>query len=138
AGPYGKTEGIAFIGNNGTMVVNRDGWEVIPETFRDDNDERLKYKIEKYPDQRRTSNDNYLADHVKNFVNAIKDNNPGMLNCGIETGAIAAINAHMGNVAYKTGKKIYWDQKSGDFGQDFDANKIMIPVYHNQWKLPKY
>jgi predicted dehydrogenase len=138
AGPYGKTEGIAFIGNNGTMVVNREGWEVIPETYRDEKDKRLKYKIEKYPDQKRTNNDNYLADHVKNFVNAIKDNNPGMLNCGIETGAIAAINAHMGNVAYKTGKKIYWDQKSGDFGQDFDANKIMIPVYHNQWKLPKY
>jgi predicted dehydrogenase len=30
-GPYGRDHGIAFIGNNGTLVLNRDGWEVIPE-----------------------------------------------------------------------------------------------------------
>lgn len=30
-GNYGRNEGIAFIGNNGTLVVNRGGWEVIPE-----------------------------------------------------------------------------------------------------------
>ena len=31
-GNYGRTEGIAFIGNNGTLVVNRGGWEILPET----------------------------------------------------------------------------------------------------------
>ena len=31
-GNYSRTEGIAFIGNNGTLVVNRGGWEVLPET----------------------------------------------------------------------------------------------------------
>src|SRR5690606_13286517 len=30
-GPYGRSEGIAFIGNNGTLVVNRGGYEVIVE-----------------------------------------------------------------------------------------------------------
>ena len=31
-GPYGRDHGIAFIGNNGTLVVDRGGWEVMPET----------------------------------------------------------------------------------------------------------
>jgi predicted dehydrogenase len=137
-GPYGRAEGIAFIGNNGTLVVNREGWEVIPETYRDSSERRLKYKIEKYPDQRRNSSDNYLAEHVKNFVAAIKDNNPSILNCGIETGAVAAINAHMGNVAFKTGRKLYWNENTGNFGNDAEANRIMNANYHNSWKLPGY
>jgi predicted dehydrogenase len=31
-GNYGRNHGIAFIGNNGTLVLDRGGWEVIPET----------------------------------------------------------------------------------------------------------
>ena len=30
-GNYGMSEGIAFIGSQGTLVVNRVGWQVIPE-----------------------------------------------------------------------------------------------------------
>src|SRR4051812_1505616 len=30
-GPYSRDHGVAFIGNNGTLVVDRGGWEVIPE-----------------------------------------------------------------------------------------------------------
>lgn len=30
-GPYNRDHGIAFIGNNGTLVLNRGGWEVIPD-----------------------------------------------------------------------------------------------------------
>ncbi|MBE0653646.1 MAG: Gfo/Idh/MocA family oxidoreductase, partial [Bacteroidales bacterium] len=30
-GPYGREHGLAFIGENGTLVIDRNGWEVIPE-----------------------------------------------------------------------------------------------------------
>jgi len=30
-GPYGREHGLAFIGENGTLVLDRNGWEVIPE-----------------------------------------------------------------------------------------------------------
>ena len=134
-GNYGKTEGIAFIGNNGTLVVNRNGWEVIPETKKN-SDGILVYKIEDLPDQRRDNNANYIADHHKNFVAALKANDPALLNCGIETGAIAAINAHMGNVAFKTGRKVYWDAAAGQFKSDAEANALIKSHYQNGWKLP--
>ncbi|TAE43992.1 MAG: gfo/Idh/MocA family oxidoreductase, partial [Bacteroidetes bacterium] len=134
-GNYGKTEGIAFIGNNGTMVVNREGWEVIPETQRDDKGV-LIYKVEDLPDQRRGGNANYLADHHKNFVAALKSNDASILKCGIETGAVAAINAHMGNIAFKTGRKVYWDAASGMFKNDAEANALSRSNYQNGWKLP--
>ncbi len=134
-GNYGKTEGIAFIGNNGTMVVNRGGWEVIPETKRD-KEGVLQYKIEDIPDQGKVGNGDYLANHVKNFVTAMQSNDASILNCGIETGAIAAINAHMGNVAYKTGRKVYWDAVKGEFKNDAEANALIKSHYQNGWKLP--
>ena len=30
-GSYGRDHGIAFIGNNGTLILDRGGWEVIEE-----------------------------------------------------------------------------------------------------------
>jgi len=117
------------------MVVNRDGWEVMPETKRNE-EGVLKYAIEDLPDQRKNSNVNYLAEHHKNFVAAMEANDVSLLKCGIETGAVAAINAHMGNVAFKTGKKVYWDAEKGEFKNDRESNALIKAQYHNGWKLP--
>lgn len=131
-GNYGKTEGIAFIGNNGTLVLNRGGWEVIPETEQKDGI-RI-YKMEAIPSQGRRGD--YLNFHTRNFVNAIKNNQPESLKCGIETGSVAAINAHMGNIAFKTGRKLYWDAGKGLFKNDSQANEMIKCHYHNGWTLP--
>jgi hypothetical protein len=42
----------------------------------------------------------------------------------------------MGNIAYKTGKKLSWNKQSQQF-TDADANKLMTPAYHNGYQLPK-
>jgi predicted dehydrogenase len=132
-GNYGRTEGIAFIGNNGTLVVNRGGWEVIPESERK-GDQTIQ-KVEAVPMIKGVGN--ALNNHTKNFVEAIKANNSSMLNCGIETGSVAAINAQMGNVAYKIGRKVYWDANKGSFINDKQANGLIKPVYHNRWRFPQ-
>jgi len=132
-GNYGRTEGIAFIGNLGTIVVNRQGWELIPE--QENKDGMRHFKIDAIPEQRK-GNANYLQQHARNFVEAMEQNKPSLLKCGIETGSIAAINAQMGNIAYKTGRKIYWDAQQGNFGNDSEANALINAHYHNGWSLP--
>ncbi|MCH7401799.1 Gfo/Idh/MocA family protein [Belliella kenyensis] len=127
-GNYGYSEGIAFIGNNATLVVNRGGWEVISEKQGD------KPKIEAV--SRVRPQGNAMDNHMSNFIQAIKNNDANSLNCGVETGSVAAINAHMGNIAYKTGEKIYWDEQKGLFTNK-EANKLIKAQYHNGWKLPK-
>lgn len=134
-GNYGKTEGIAFIGNNGTLVVNRGGWEIIPETKRNDDGWKVN-KIEALPYQAKANNVDYLQLHAQNFVEAIKKNDPSILKCGIETGAVAAINAAMGNVAFRTGRKLFWDADKGNFKNDPGANEYLKAKYNNGWKLP--
>lgn len=128
-GNYGYNEGIAFIGNNATLVVNRGGWEIISE--KDGDKPRLEAMARVKPDGKSA-----LDLHSINFVEAITSNDPSKLTCGIETGSVAAINAHMGNVAYKTGEKVYWEADKGKFTSS-KANKLMAANYHNGWKLPK-
>ncbi|WP_020532118.1 Gfo/Idh/MocA family protein [Flexithrix dorotheae] len=132
-GNYGRTEGIAFIGNNGTLVVNRGGWEVIPEVENKDRKDYF-YKMEAIPNQPKTGNP--LEEHTQNFVEAMKSRKKEDLKCWIETGSVAAINAHMGNISYRTGRKIYWDQSKGLFLNDDEANEMLKPTYHNNWELP--
>ena len=133
-GNYGRREGIAFIGNNGTLVLNRQGWELIPEIHTVD--EMRKYKMEALPEFTKSAADDYVLRHAENFVDAIRNNDPSALNCGIETGSIAAINAQMGNISYKLGRKVYWDATKGRFKEDRAANELMKAQYHNGWVLP--
>ncbi|HRV83693.1 MAG TPA: Gfo/Idh/MocA family oxidoreductase [Saprospiraceae bacterium] len=133
-GNYGRTEGIAFIGNNATLVVNRGGWEIIPETQYDGDKGMTVYKYPAVPEYNKPGNLNYLDLHTQNFIQAIKNNDPGSLKCGIRTGSVAAINAHMGNIAFKTGRKIYWDSARNQFKNDAEATALIQPTYHNGWK----
>jgi hypothetical protein len=42
----------------------------------------------------------------------------------------------MGNIAYKTGEKLYWDAAKGGFRNNKSADKLIKAQYHNGWKLP--
>jgi predicted dehydrogenase len=123
-GPYGRDHGIAFIGNNGTLVLDRGGWEVIPE----------KGKMEAVP--RQLSVDNGLDLHAANFIDVIKSRRLEDLRTPIQAGAHVATVAQLGNIAYKTGKKLNWDAGRGRF-DDSDANKFLAAQYNNGYKLPK-
>ncbi|MEZ4992767.1 MAG: Gfo/Idh/MocA family oxidoreductase [Saprospiraceae bacterium] len=132
-GNYGRSEGIAFIGNDATLVVNRQGWEVISET--ENVDGIRKYKVEMLPEQPRIGNP--LVEHAENFVAAVKSRKLEDLKCPIESGSVAAVNAHMGNIAFRTERKIFWDKDKGLFRNDPEASKMITPQYHNGWELPR-
>lgn len=135
-GPYGRSEGIAFIGNNGTLVVNRGGYEVIVEREAQGYASTGKPKMETIEAYVKPPELNYLDLHTQNFIDAVKKNSQDALNTPIRSGSVAAINAHMGNIAFKTGTKIYWDNKANQFTDNTQANKLIVPEYHNGWKLP--
>mgnify|MGYP001812653095 CR=1 FL=1 len=136
-GPYGRTEGISFIGNNGTLVVNRQGYEVLVERFPRSYAERGEPRMEQIESFEKPKELNYLDLHTKNFAEAIKANDTSMLNTPIDSGSVAAINAQMGNIAYKTGDKVFWDAATGSFTKNKAANQLMRAKYHNDWKLPQ-
>ncbi len=124
-GNWARPHGMSYIGENGTLVLDRNGWEVFPE----------KKRIEAVPVQKNIGNG--LDLHVKNFLECIRNNSPLKLNAGIDIGRNVALVAQMGNVAYRTGEKVSWDDSKQLFKTE-SANRLITPVYNNGYKLPRY
>lgn len=132
-GNYGRNHGIAFIGNNGTLVLDRQGWEVIPEEeFQGWGKEGIpKMEAMKFDHGGQSG----LDLHTQNFMEAVKSRDASKLTAPIKVGYDAALVSHMGNAAFKTGNRIYWDDATGKFKNE-DANQYLMANYQNGWKLP--
>ncbi|WP_026770471.1 Gfo/Idh/MocA family protein [Asinibacterium sp. OR53] len=126
-GSYGRDHGIAFIGNNGTLVLSRGGWEVIEER-------QSKNKVSKPLVK---PSDNGLDKHWENFVGVVKSRKMDELHCSIQAGAHVATVAQMGNISYRTGKKLYWDKALSKFTDDAVNAAYLMKQYHNGYHLPK-
>ncbi len=128
-GPYDRMHGVAFIGENGTLVVDRAGWEVIPE-YREEKGRR-SYKMEGIPLQKATGDDR--LEHAKNFVNAIQ--NGEKLASTLSDASQATVIAHLGNIAFRTNEKLRFDAKNMQFVNSKQANQLLQHQYRNPWKL---
>ena len=126
-GNYGKDHGIAFIGNNGTLVLNRGGWEVLEEKK---NANKVVVPFQK-------SSDNGLEKHMVNFVDVIKTRKMSDLKCPIQAGADIASLSQMGNIAYRSGQKLLWDAEKQAFKDEAINKKYLMKEYHNGYQLPK-
>lgn len=124
-GPYSRDHGIAFIGNNGTLVLDRGGWEVIPE----------KGKMEAVPRQQKV--DDGLNLHATNFLQVMKSRKLDDLRTPIQAGELVATVSQMGNIAFRTGQHLHWDVANQRFNEAA-ANAYLAKEYHNGYKLPKF
>lgn len=128
SGNFGMNHGIAFVGNLGTLALNRGGWKVIPEQ---ENEKDLIEAIEWNP-----SVDNGLDLHAANFIEAVRKRDKSILTAPLKVGYDAAVVCHMGNVALRAGEKIHWDPVRHRF-KERSANNFVQPQYHNGWNIPK-
>ena len=125
-GSYNRDHGIAYIGNNGTLILHRGGWEVIDEKNSTDKVSKPFVK----------ASDNGVDKHLENFVSVIKSRRMDDLHCPIQAGAHVATVAQMGNIAYRSGEKLEWDSTKNQFTDDAINEKYLMKEYHNGYKLP--
>jgi hypothetical protein len=74
-----------------------------------------------------------MDEHVQNFLKCIREG--GKLNTPVEIGAKTAIVSEMGNIAYRVGNRIHWDDTTKMFAEE-EANRLMKLNYSENWKLP--
>ena len=127
-GPYGRDHCIAFVGNNATLVLDRSGWEVIEE-------KRSKNKV-LIPLQKRSNNGH--QEHQINFIQAIRENKPEMLNCNVEDAAHVAVVAQMGNISFRANQKLSWLAEKNQFDDPKINNAYLAEEYFNGYQLPKF
>lgn len=127
-GPYGgRDHGVAFIGENGTLVVDRGEWQVSPE-ISDGKPLTREIPVTK-------ASDNGIERHTADFVACVKDRGRTPA-CPIGSAATTAIVCQMGNVAWRTGRKVQWDAGTGQFRDDPAANALITPRYRAPYRLP--
>ena len=126
---YGKGFGIEFHGSDGTLFLDRDGFEVFPE----------KWEFETKPGERTASmkmesvND-ALYDHVTNFLDSVKSRKPAV--CNIEVGQRSSNICFLANVAYRSKQQLGWDAANQRLVQGGpQAQKLLGREYRSPWKL---
>ncbi|MEO0468815.1 MAG: Gfo/Idh/MocA family oxidoreductase [Bacteroidota bacterium] len=125
-GPYNRHYGIAFIGQKGSLIVNRDGFELVPMSIDG------KAQTEAIPFQKGITSNHER--HAKNFLKAMRDRQDPI--CTVEMGYLAAFYAHMGNIAHRSQSRLVWNNEKGDFGKNKAANRLISPSYRKPWQLP--
>ncbi len=127
-GLFRKEHGIAFIGNNGTLELDRGGWEVMEES-RSEN---------KVTVARKPSVDKGLDKHMENFFSVVRSKKMEELRCPIRSASDIAVLSQMGNIAFRSGQKLYWDKEQERFTDKAINKKYMAAAYHNGYKLPRF
>ena len=74
---------------------------------------------------------------MENFVSVVRSGKMEDLKCSIEEASHIAILSQMGNIAYRSGDKLYWNKEKGKFTDEAINKKYLAALYHNGYKLPK-
>ncbi|HNR08632.1 MAG TPA: Gfo/Idh/MocA family oxidoreductase [Saprospiraceae bacterium] len=126
SGPYNRPYGLAFLGNDATLVIDRGGWEIFPES------EGGKFKTPAFP--KRSGRESH-EEHVRNWLECIRERKEP--NCTVENGRLTAMYCHFGNIALRTHSLLDWNETSHSFGQNQSANRLIKPEYRKPWVFPE-
>ena len=129
-GPYMRDHGVAFHGNNGVLVVDRGGWEVLSETETKENKKR--YRMIGEP--RRGSSGDMNQAHMKDFLDCVESRKRPASD--VEIGHNSMIACHLANIAFRTGRVVHWDAAREQITGDAEAQKLVSKAYRAPWALP--
>lgn len=69
------------------------------------------------------------GDHYANFVKAVKARDAKLLNADIEEGHLSSAYCHLGNIAYRLGRKLHVNPSTESFVNDSEADSMLTRDY---------
>lgn len=119
----GRAYGVMFKGTKGTIIADRENWELLEE-----DDRGLRHlKVNK-------ENDDHF-NHVKNFIECVNMGNCST-ECPVEVGSLCAKYAHIGNISARMGGEVLVYNDTEMSFNNPQANEFIKPKYHNSYKIP--
>ena len=149
----GRSWGIAFYGTDATLVVDRAGYEIIPETrgtfepldpFYERELEATKQGKSSL-DPRGSPRDVWVGrtemvrgegseqhlPHVQNFLECVKSRKKPVSD--VEIGHYSTATTHLANIALWTGRTIHWNSEKEQIENDAEAGKYLSRKYRKPW-----
>ena len=111
-----------FYGDAGYMMVDRDGYRV----FHRRGKRGVAYHKQWTDD----------GAHYQTFVSCVTSRRQEELNADILEGHYSAMLCHLGNIAYRTGKRLEFDGETETFTNDASANALLSREYRKGYELP--
>ncbi len=144
-GPFGSY-GTLFYGSEGTLFVDRAGYRITPQarqnsepagsqSSRDGFDDLTgvsMYFTNKAAPERGTSSFQHFP-HVRNFLDCVKSRQRPIGD--IEVGHQVTATCHVGNIAFRSGRKILWDANAEKITNYPELNEMLTRRYRAPWKL---
>ncbi|MGE5126447.1 MAG: Gfo/Idh/MocA family protein [Betaproteobacteria bacterium] len=128
---YGKGYGIEFHGTEGTMFLDRAGFEVFPERRRNEDGK----DVARTASVRMEQVDDGLYNHVGDFLECVKSRKRPI--CDIEAGHHSSATCLLGTVALRTRERIEFDPVRQELKDPSPAaRRLFGREYRAPWKLP--
>jgi predicted dehydrogenase len=135
----GHDYGILFSGTDGSLMLDRSGFEVIPDQTV------LPYGIKLVHGDRPLRKINLQVEkakgvdgqdaHVRNFLECVKTR--ALPTTDIEIAHRSTNTCHLGNISYKLGRKLEWDVDTETFRNDAEANAQLKREPRKGYELPE-
>jgi predicted dehydrogenase len=125
---YGRDRGAEIVGTNGTVIVDRDGYEVY-----DLNGKRTsEFKVGKQTSSADTVGADSMTDlHFANFIAGIQQG--AKLNAPIQVGNVAVTMLQLSNIAWEVNRELLLDNTNGHIKDDPAAMKGWNREYEKGW-----
>jgi predicted dehydrogenase len=76
------------------------------------------------------------GDHFANFLSAVKARDPKILAADIEEGHLSSAYCHLGNIAYRLGRKLHVNPSNESFVNDPEADRMLTREYRAPFIVP--
>jgi predicted dehydrogenase len=136
----GHDYGILFCGTDGSLLLDRAGYEVVPDKvvlpygIKLVHGDRPLRKIDLKPVSVTKGVDGQDA-HVRNFLDCMKSR--ALPTCDIQIAHRSTNTCHLGNISYKLGRKLEWDADNETFKNDSEANALLKREPRKGYELPQ-
>jgi predicted dehydrogenase len=126
-----RPHGEAFHGTNGTLFSDRIGFEIYPELepASAPGQSALQFRMQRKERSAQDATDL----HVKNFIECVRSRRSPAAD--VEIGHQASVAAHLGNIAYRTGRPIRWDAAAEQIPGDAKASELLGRKARKPWDL---
>ncbi len=133
--------GNLFLGDKGFMTVDGTGFHVYKSAAANISGEAARGagagNQEKYePGESAPGDRQDTAPHMKNFLDAVRSRDYKSLHAEVEIGTRSADFCHLGNIAYRTGRMLHLDPKTGVAIGDTEATALYTRDYRKPYIVP--
>jgi predicted dehydrogenase len=125
---YGRDRGSAIMGTTGSVVIDRDGYEIYDLKGNKTSEVKAGTTTSSADLQ---GADSMTDAHFANFIAAIRKGEK--LNAPIAVGNVAVTMLQLSNIAWETGRELHLDPKDGRIQKDPDAMKFWTRDYEPYW-----